>query len=174
MLKILPFLILSALGAPPEKSVSTGQGNADRAELEQFAKALRAEGEETARLLRAWAHDQRHPTGADVSGVWSFPAGASGMGFYVLEQKGTQITGAKYLPACGGIGSAIPIKGTYRDGVLVLIEHFKGGDTLTDRLRFRERDHQPVFEGMDAPFTGHVLMTARTEPPKLPAKVLAK
>ena len=93
------------------------------------------------RTLKAISGDKRHPTKADVSGVWT--SGPNLTGYTVqLEQEGGSVTGQGYYWGCLGIYDHFRVTGSYKKEVLSLT--FNGTERKVEKHVFQygeERGH---------------------------------
>ncbi|MEA3210597.1 MAG: hypothetical protein QOE70_3654 [Chthoniobacter sp.] len=125
-------------------------------ERESQARLRQLQSSPEHRLLTAISNDRRHPTKADVSGVWTSTPNLVG---YVLqlEQRGDSVTGRGYHWGCLGIYDFFQITGSNRAGLLSLT--FASPERKNEKHDFHylEDRRRPRFEAKQGKRTERII-----------------
>ncbi len=105
-------------------------------------KKLRSSPEH--RVVTAIVSDKRHPTKANVSGVWT--SGPNLVGYVIqLEQQGTSVRGQGYYWGCTETIDVFDITGVYEDDVLTLTFDVPSRKREKHGFSYDEKRNRPRF-----------------------------
>jgi hypothetical protein len=108
------------------------------------------------RITTAIARDNRQPTRADVSGVWT--SGPSLAGYTVqLEQRGQSVTGQGFYWGCLGTYDTFHVSGSYRNDVLSLTFRVSPLKKTKHVYRYSEERRLPRFQVSESKYNERMM-----------------